>query len=128
MKKILIIDDSSIVRQTLKRYTDDFMKSHNLEYDIFEATQGEEGVDVVQNHPDIDLILLDLNMPIMNGEEFIEKVRNDLKIIHPKIIVISAERNQLRVSNIIKKMVNGYILKPFSYEKIVQLLHTHFER
>jgi len=70
MSKVLIIDDSRAMRQIIGK----IMKQ--LGFEIFEAGDGKEGIDQLEQHKDeVELVLVDWNMPVMNGYEFVQAVR-----------------------------------------------------
>jgi len=61
MKKALVVDDSKAIRQIERKYLEE------LGFEVLEAENGKEALEVLKEHPDISLILLDWHMPIMNG-------------------------------------------------------------
>ena len=67
-KQILIVDDESVIRRTFSR----ILKSQN--YDTIEAASGKEALSLIKNHP-VDLVLLDLKMPGLNGVDTLREIR-----------------------------------------------------
>jgi len=80
MKKILIIEDDELFRETLAEK----IKSEN--YEVLSAEDGEQGLKILNDNVDTDLIILDLVMPKMDGETFYYNMRTDLKDTIPVII------------------------------------------
>ena len=69
MAKILVVDDSQTMRQMI------VFTLHNAQFETVEACDGVEAVEWVQKNPPVNLVLLDVNMPNMNGIELIKKLR-----------------------------------------------------
>lgn len=115
----LVVDDSStmvrIISNTLKRIG---VKT------IYTASDGLEGYNQFKLYPTITIILTDWNMPVMNGLEFIKKVRKDDKDI--PIVMITTEGGRTEVITALKAGCNNYIVKPFTpivlKEKLIDIL------
>lgn len=108
---ILIVDDSSVMRSMIQKA----IQLSGLEIGaIHQASNGREGLDALERHW-IDLVIADINMPVMNGEEMIEQMRGqpDQKAI--PTIVISTAGSQGRVERLQRKGLR-FIYKPFSAE------------
>ena len=87
MRKILIIEDNEMNREILK----DILSE---EYEIIEAENGAAGLEFLQSrYQEISVILLDLHMPVMDGFEFLEKVREDSQLAGVPVIVMTADEN-----------------------------------
>lgn len=110
--KALIVDDSNIVRVSMSRILS------NLGIESLQATNGKEAIEVFfNNKEDINIILLDWNMPIMNGYDFLVEIR---KKYHksPKIMMVTTETE---ISSMLKALAAGadeYVMKPFNEEII----------
>lgn len=110
---ILIVDDSGVMRSMVQKA----MQLSGLAIgEVHQAANGQEGLAALEAHW-IDLVIADINMPVMNGEEMIERMhaKTDLKAI--PTIVISTEGSQTRIERLQKKKVR-FIHKPFSPEAI----------
>ena len=121
---LLIVDNSKIVRRvltyTIKRY---FEKEGFKVLNLFEAEDGLIAMDVMKKEK-IDIMLLDLNMPNMTGEEVLEAVRANKEWNKTRIIMATTEGSKASVLKMIKKGANGYILKPFNEEAIYKTMNT----
>ena len=108
---ILVVDDSAVMRAMIIRV----LRLTGLSLgEVYEAPNGMEGLRVLDERW-VDLALVDINMPVMNGEEMIDKVRNNQTTADLPIIVISTESNLERVESIRKKKVE-FVHKPFTPE------------
>jgi two-component system, chemotaxis family, chemotaxis protein CheY len=108
---VLIVDDSMVMRSMIIR----ILRLSGLHMgEIFEAKNGREGLQML-NEKWVDFALVDINMPVMNGIEMIEAVRNNPAIADLPIIVVSFESNLDRVENIRQKNVK-FVHKPFTPE------------
>ena len=122
--KILLVEDDSIEIMKLRRT----MESLDLPHNIIEAGNGEEALESLQDPKNLpDLILLDLNMPKMNGIEFLNLLKGieDLKLI-PTIILTTSE-NHKDILTCYRLGISGYITKPTKYTDYLEKLKSLFE-
>jgi len=120
---ILLIEDDMIEVMKMKRV----MSSLDLQHSITEANNGEEALQVLSKAEVLpDLILLDLNMPKMNGIEFLSILKADERLKYIPAVIISTSNNQHDLKECYKIGIAGYIIKPLKYEdytlKIEKLL------
>jgi two-component system chemotaxis response regulator CheY len=120
-EKILIVDDSPLIH---KMYS---VMIKGLHFDAVNAMNGQEALDVLQWHQDIRLVLLDLNMPVMNGLQFLEKAE-ELGIIRkiPVIIVSSEDREE--VCKGLQLGARGFLRKSFNHLEFSDLIGRHLPR
>lgn len=119
---ILIVDDSPVMRGMVKRVL------LMLETDfgtIHEAENGAEGIDVL-GREDIDLAIIDINMPVMGGEEMIERMRAEPRWVQLPVIVISTESSQTRIARLAAQGVR-FLHKPFAPEQIRDIMSELLE-
>lgn len=118
MYSVLIVDDSEIIRSVLDRTLR--MAKIPLS-DVYQAANGQEAMDILDNSW-IDLVMTDLNMPVMSGFELIDIInkRKDLNLI--PVVVISTEGSALKIDGLKDKGVRGYLRKPFTPESICSIL------
>jgi two-component system chemotaxis response regulator CheY len=107
MKNIMVVDDSRIMRSIVKNTFDLLKKPCNY----LEASNGEEALKLLLSKQ-IDLILLDWNMPGLSGIDFLKKVRSMDQYKTIPIIMITSESARLNVVEAIKSGVTAYITKP----------------
>ena len=106
--KILLVDDSQTMRNIIKTSLKDF--SYGIEF--IEAEDGVKGLAAFNQHDDIQLAIVDWNMPNMDGLEMIRKVRSSNK--QTVIIMCTTEAEQSAVIDAMQAGVNNYMIKPFT--------------
>lgn len=105
--KIMVVDDSKMI-QMLVRET---LESRGIE--VVVADHGQDAVDKIAADGDVDLILLDWNMPVMDGEQFLEKARDESFTKAP-IVMMTTENKPEKIQTAIEKGVSEFIMKPFT--------------
>ena len=122
MKNFLLIEDDIIDVKTVKRA----LKKSHLEVELFVATNGEEaiskllGKDGFEKIPFPSIVILDLNMPRMNGIEFLTKVREDEELRSLIIIVLTTSQDERDIYDAYDKNVAGYIVKPLVFSDLIE--------
>lgn len=111
---ILIVDDSPAMRSFVKRVLD---LSGFETGTCYEAGNGQEALDVLANEW-VDVILTDINMPVMNGEEFVERLAANESFHSIPVLVVSTDRTEDRVKQMISIGAKGYVKKPFQPEEL----------
>ena len=106
MYKVMIADDEPLVRLAIKSLVDWEEHGFNLE---IEASNGRQALKLLEDNPDMDIIITDINMPVMDGLELISKVIE--KRFDTEIIVLSAYNDYAWIREAFKLGVNDYILK-----------------
>ena len=114
---ILIVDDSSVMRSMISKTVQ--LSGVNLN-DIHQAANGKEGLEGLDQNW-IDLVIADINMPEMDGEEMIDHILEHPEHCKIPIIVISTEGSQTRIERLRKKGA-VFIQKPFTPEKVRDVL------
>ncbi len=117
LNKVLIVDDSKLIHQMYKLV---LMRYKGCA--LLDAMNGLEALDILSRENGIELILLDINMPIMNGVQFMEKLKKEGLYRHIPIIVISTEGKEEDTIRAMKLGAWGYIVKPFKSEALYELL------
>ena len=112
--KVLVIDDSPTLRQVIKRYLQDL----GIKY-IIEASNGKEGLKKLRlTKYSIDLIFLDINMPVMNGDETLKMLKKDSNTKHIPTVICSSVTDKMEVIKMLKMGAAGYMPKPVEKEDI----------
>lgn len=107
MKTCLIVDDSRVVRKVAQRIIED------LGFECEEAEDGQHAFDYCE-HTMPDAVLLDWNMPVMSGIEFLEKLRGLENGAHPKIILCTTENDVAHLQRAVNAGADEYVMKPFN--------------
>jgi two-component system, chemotaxis family, chemotaxis protein CheY len=114
--RALVIDDSRTVRTIIAGILTD------LGLEVIQAANGQEGLDRLREPAGIDLVLVDWNMPVMNGLEFIQAVRADRANDPIRIVMVTTETEQEQVIRALEAGANEYVMKPFTREILVAKL------
>mgnify|MGYP001815148851 CR=1 FL=1 len=110
---VLIVDDSSVMRAMIIKT----IRMSGLDLgDVYQAGNGKEGLEAARENW-VDLVVADINMPVMNGEEMIDQMKADPELSALPTIVISTEGSATRIQRLEKKGVT-FIHKPFTPEII----------
>lgn len=120
LKKVLVVDDSALIHQMYK------MVLTRYKCEIIDALNGQEGLDKLAKNPDADMVLLDINMPVMNGLEFIKKAKEMGKFSHIPIIIVSTEGKEEDTMRGLALGAKGYVKKPFQpsdLHALIEKLH-----
>lgn len=118
--RVLIVDDSPAMRAFVRRV----VEMSGFEASVFfEAGNGEEAIEVLDKDW-VDAILTDINMPKMNGEQFLRYVEADEHLRSIPVIVISTDATEQRKTQMLSLGARGYVKKPFSPEDLRQELEN----
>lgn len=112
MATVLCLDNSETIRKVVKDCVLD------LGFDFLEAMNGKDGLAVLENNTNIDLIVLDWNMPVMSGVETLKAIKSVSEWSHIKVLAVIKIENRHRVVEAIDMGVDNYILKPFPVNKM----------
>jgi len=116
--KVLIVDDSLTMLRILK--TSANMVIEDVE--IFEASNGQEALEQLEKNKDIKLILLDINMPVMDGREFLAIVRQKKEYDKVKVIIQTTETSEEHIHYMRQFKISGYLMKPYQTKKVQELM------
>jgi len=116
---VLIVDDSSVMRAMIVKT----IRMSGLDLgEVYQAGNGQEGLDAARDNW-VDLVVADINMPVMNGEEMIDHMKADPELADLPTIVISTEGSATRIERLESKGVK-FIHKPFTPELIRDSIHA----
>lgn len=110
--RVLIVDDDFINRKLLHT----LLKKNPSVIDIYEANNGSEALIALENSPNIDLILLDIVMPILDGISFLKIFRMDMKYSHIPVIVLSSD--DIHKTEMFDRGANDFLRKPIKEEDL----------
>jgi CheY-like chemotaxis protein len=121
-KPVLLVEDDTIDAMTVQRAFRDLKIANQL----IRVRNGEEALDYL-TEPDNEMpcvILLDLNMPKMNGTEFLEVVKENQTLKRIPVVVLTTSNEERDVTESFRRSVAGYIVKPVDYLKFVAAIQT----
>jgi two-component system chemotaxis response regulator CheY len=112
----LVIDDSGAVRLLVSSIL------REQGFDVCDAAHGQEGLQKLQENAEIRLVLVDWNMPVMDGLEFIQIVRSQREWNDVQIVMVTTETECQQVERAMSAGANEYVMKPFTPEVLVAKL------
>jgi two-component system chemotaxis response regulator CheY len=122
MNKVLIVDDSSTMRKIIMRV----LRQADITVDnVLEAANGVEGMAQLAAHPDVGLVLSDVNMPEMNGIDFVKAIRTTHAKEQLPVIMVSTEGGEAMMESALAQGANGFVCKPFTPESIRTALEEY---
>ncbi|MBA3461557.1 MAG: response regulator [Deltaproteobacteria bacterium] len=120
---ILLVDDDEVDVMTVKRA---FTKA-NITNQVFVATNGVEALELLRHDkipPQRRLVLLDLNMPRMNGIEFLREIRKDPALASLTVVVLTTSNEDRDRVEAFQLNVSGYLLKPVTFSDFADVMAT----
>lgn len=114
---VLVVDDSESIRE--------IVSSELSEYG-FETTQainGKDGLDKLSNGKNFNLIITDLNMPVMDGISFLKEVRSIDKYKYLPILILTTESQESKKTEARSAGATGWIIKPFERKRLISIIH-----
>jgi two-component system chemotaxis response regulator CheY len=112
--RALILDDSSVMRKIVERC----LRQAGIELtQVLEAGNGEEALGLLQGNP-VDLVLSDINMPVMDGIEFVRNMQSMPSTKQIPVVMITTEGGEKHVMEALSLGAKGYIRKPFTPDQV----------
>jgi two-component system chemotaxis response regulator CheY len=115
---VLVVDDSAAIRKILQRV---LRQTGMAIRTIHEAGDGQEALEVMSAHK-VDLVLTDINMPRMDGLQFLASVKASPQWRLVPVVMITTEGGETKVSEAVKLGAAGYVRKPFTADQIKEKL------
>ena len=112
--RVLIVDDSPAMRSVIRRVM--VLSGFDMD-ECLEAGNGGEACLVLKQRT-VDIILTDINMPVMNGEQFLNSIRGDSSFGAIPVVVVSTDATEHRIRKMLELGAQGYITKPFFPESL----------
>ena len=114
--KALVVDDSRAMRSIIGKYL------RELGFEVFEAASGMQALVDVRKIKGLSLVLLDWNMPEMDGCEFLEKLRTEPQFQDVPVMMVTTESEMEQVAVALEAGANEYIMKPFDKQGLLEKL------
>lgn len=118
-KTILVVEDDEISLEFLKELFDPY------KINIIEVINGKEAIEICKTNPDIDIVLMDVQLPVLNGRDAmkeIKKIRPDLPVIAQTAFAMSGDREKY-----LKEGFNSYISKPINLQELISIVEEYFD-
>jgi two-component system chemotaxis response regulator CheY len=115
---VLVVDDSAAIRKILQRV---LRQTGMAIRTIHEAGDGQEALEVMNAHK-VDLVLTDINMPKMDGLQFLASVKASAQWRQVPVVMITTEGGETKVGEAVKLGAAGYVRKPFTADQIKEKL------
>jgi len=113
--KVLVVDDDFINRKLIQA----LLKRHSdMIGEVLEAENGSEALTILKQHPDIDLILLDILMPVLDGKEFLKIFRSEPQNSRIPVIILSTDDTQK--STVLNLGAEDFLLKPINEDRLIE--------
>lgn len=119
--KALTVDDSPTIRHIVAKTL------KPLGFDVYQAGDGIEALKVIEEQGKMDLVVLDWNMPNMDGYEFLVEVRKRTELADMKIMMLTTENQRHYIIKAIMAGANEYLMKPFSADMLIEKVKLLFE-
>lgn len=113
-RKILVVDDSNMLHKMYDLLLTEYLRLH--------ASDGEEALQELARNPDVDLILLDVRMPRMDGLELLSHLKTGQEFDQIPVVMVSTEGQEEETIRAIEMGAAAYIKKPFSNQDLLQVI------
>jgi two-component system, chemotaxis family, chemotaxis protein CheY len=113
---VLVVDDSKTIRLLLRQ------QLHHLGFEVSEAGDGQQGLDRLKKMTQVDLVLVDWNMPEMDGISFIQAVRSEPVYSTLPLMMVTTNTELAQISKALEAGANEYIMKPFTADILKEKL------
>jgi two-component system chemotaxis response regulator CheY len=119
LKKLMIVEDSELLH---KVYDLILMRFRSKGVKILHSYNGQEALALLGENPDVNLIFLDINMPVMSGLEFLGHLKKHEVFKDTRVVVISTEGKEEDTRRALKAGASGYVTKPFQAQAIYGII------
>ena len=116
--RALVVDDSKPVRSILGKML------RELNFEVSEASNGKEGLALLDELESVDLVTVNWNMPVMDGLAFVRQVRSTSRYRKLPMVMVTSEGGPLKKAEALKAGVSDYIIKPFSKQVLATTLQN----
>lgn len=117
MKKILVIEDNNEIRENASEMLE------LADYEVHTANNGQEGLQIIRSLMP-DLILCDIHMPVMNGYDVLDHVKEDPLLTNIPVVILSAFSEKTDVQKGLQKGAADYIIKPFDELQLLKVVEA----
>ena len=115
LRKVLVVDDSKLLHRMFEMML--------RQYPLVHAYDGKEALDRLSENGDIDLVLLDMNMPRMNGLELLTAMKADGRLKEIPVVLVTTEGSDEQTQRGLQAGAAAYVKKPFRNEELIAVVH-----
>lgn len=116
MKKVLVVDDSETIRQHVTQALT------RVGFQVIEASDGAAGLQRALQH-EFSLIILDVNMPILNGLEMLERLKDDPKTASVPVLMLTTEAQRSMIERARQSGAKAWLIKPIKVESLISTVN-----
>lgn len=116
MKKVLVVDDSETIRQHVAEALT------RVGFEVVEASDGAAGLQRVSQH-EFSMIILDVNMPLLNGMEMLERLKQDPKTAGIPVLMLTTEAQRSMIERARRNGAKAWLIKPIKVESLVSTVN-----
>src|SRR5512144_173508 len=109
----IVVDDSRATRSMLRRML------QSLDFEVLEAGNGAEALENLRSAPPVQLALVDWNMPVMDGLEFVKALRTDRAYADMIVVMVSSESDQTKMARALMMGADEFVIKPLTPDMIL---------
>jgi two-component system chemotaxis response regulator CheY len=113
MKRILVVDDANLIRTIAKKV------GEAEGYQVITATDGAEGLEALNTEEKFDIVFTDMNMPVMNGMDFVENLKRNPENQFLPVVMLTTEDDKHLKAKGKEAGVSAWLIKPFNKEKFL---------
>jgi two-component system, chemotaxis family, chemotaxis protein CheY len=117
LRTVLIVDDSRLIHKMLQVLLARYQSTR-----LVTAADGAEALELLGREPDVDLILLDINMPVMNGLELLTRLKRDRMYQGIPVVVVTTDGDEVSVRRCLEMGARGFISKPVNATALHELI------
>ncbi len=121
--KVVIVDDSRVIRTIIEKAVT------SIGYETLQAGNGKEALDLLEDNAEkVDLVILDWNMPVLNGWEALKAIKKNKTYEHICILMVSTESEDEKINQAFEGGAHGYLTKPFTPEELIEKIQITLEK
>ena len=121
--KVVVVDDSQVMRKIIANVVE------SLGYECMHATNGQHLLDLLeQPGNEIGLVLLDWNMPVLNGGEVLKLMQENSRLLSIPVFMISTESEDTKIADALRMGAKGYLSKPFTADQLEEKIKVFLKK
>ena len=114
-RKVLVVEDSRLIHKMYEVMLQPVT--------LISAFDGQEGLDKLNENPDVDLVILDVNIPKMTGLEFLSRVKSLASLSHIPVVIVSTDGKDEDIARGLQEGASAYLRKPFAREDLLATIN-----